>query len=282
MKDGVSTWEQAVLWLRQQSDQQALVEAAYYDDPLLLSAMRYHASNEWSAVKMLLPERPSEALDVGAGRGIASYALAKEGYDVAALEPDESPLVGTEAIRGLARESGLPIDVYQGFSEALPFPDAQFGLVFARSVLHHSRDLGTACGEIYRVLQSGGRFLAIREHVISKTQDLDAFLESHPLHRIYGGENAYLLNQYQKALRDVGFEIDHVIGPLDSPMNFATNTSAMLQGEVARRVAFGAPWLEALAETVLRLPGLWRFLLPVLRRLDQRPGRLYSFVCRRP
>jgi len=83
-----STWEQAVVWLRQQTNQRALVEAAYYDDPLLLAAMRYHASDEWSAIRTLLPKHDRNALDVGAGRGIASYALAKEGYEVVALEPD--------------------------------------------------------------------------------------------------------------------------------------------------------------------------------------------------
>jgi 2-polyprenyl-3-methyl-5-hydroxy-6-metoxy-1,4-benzoquinol methylase len=121
-----NTWEQAVQWLRQQPEQQELVLAAYYDDPLPASADRYSRSEEWQAIRALLPPAPGRALDVGAGRGIASYALAKDGFAVTALEPDPSALVGAQAIRGLAAASGLPIEVNHEFSERLPFADAQF------------------------------------------------------------------------------------------------------------------------------------------------------------
>jgi SAM-dependent methyltransferase len=276
-----STWEQAVDWLRQQTDQRALVEAAYYDDPLLLAAMRYHASEEWSAIKNFLPTHDLRALDVGAGRGIASYALAKEGYEVVALEPDESGLVGTSAIRALASESGVPIDVYCGFSEQLPFPNSQFGLVFARSVLHHARDLQKTCDEMFRVLRPGGTLLAVREHVISKPNDLQAFLDAHPLHKMYGGENAFLLRQYEEAIRVAGFQIDRVLSPFESPINFAPHTIATLRAELARRLSFGAPRIAPLAESLLSVPGVWSLICAALKRIDHRPGRLYSFVCRR-
>jgi len=241
-----SPWEQAVVWLRQQADQRALVEAAYYDDPLVLAAARYHASEEWSAITALLPKTRLRALDVGAGRGIASYALAKEGYEVAALEPDESGLVGANAIRSLAHESGLPIKAYSGISEDMPFPTGHFDLVLARSVLHHAQDLARACVEIYRVLKPGGTFLAVREHVISKPTDLQAFLDSHPLHKMYGGENAFLLKQYEDAIRKAGFQIDLVLSPFESPINFAPNTVGTLRAEVARRLALGVPRLASL------------------------------------
>jgi ubiquinone/menaquinone biosynthesis C-methylase UbiE len=120
------------------------------------------------------------ALDVGAGRGIASFALASERFSVTALEPDGSALVGAEAIRSLARESGLPIEVCQDFSEKLPFSDAQFDVVFARAVLHHTRDLRAACEEFLRVLKPGGVFIAVREHVISRPEDLPPFSTSIP------------------------------------------------------------------------------------------------------
>lgn len=181
-----SSWEQAVQWLREQPEQQELVLAAYYDDPLPAAADRYWRSEEWQAIRLLLPPAPGVALDVGAGRGIASYALAKEGFAVTALEPDASALVGAQAIRGLAEASGLPIEVTQEFSERLPFADAQFDVVFARAVLHHTSDLAAACSEFYRVLKPGGRLLAVREHVISQPEDLPVFLDLHPLHKLYG------------------------------------------------------------------------------------------------
>ena len=277
-----SSWEAAVQWLREQPDRRDLVEAAYYDDPLLLAANRYYASEEWLAIRALLPAKGGKALDVGAGRGIASYALAMDGFFVTALEPDDSALVGAEAIRCLARESGLPIEVTQGFSEKLPFSEALFDIVFARAVLHHSRDLRAACEEFFRVLKPGGVFIAVREHVISKTEDLPAFFDLHPLHKIYGGENAFLLKQYLDAIRGVGFELESVLSPFESPINYAPHTRNTLQTELSHRVCKYIPALSSAICWVIGLPGVWALLLPLLGRVDHRPGRLFSFVCRRP
>jgi SAM-dependent methyltransferase len=219
---------------------------------------------------------------VGAGRGIASYALAKEGLTVTALEPDASALVGAQAIRGLAEECGLPIEVTQEFSERLPFEDAQFDVVFARAVLHHTRDLSAACREFFRVLKPGGRLIAIREHVISRSEDLPAFLDLHPLHKLYGGENAFLLEQYKAAIRHAGFQLDTVLAPLESAINYAPYTEASLKAEIAARLVRGLPGARQLAAGLLAVPLLWGVARNVLERVDNRPGRLYSFVAHRP
>src|SRR5437773_5489344 len=173
MADAVcgKSWEQTVRWLREQPDQRELVLASYYDDPLSAAAMRYWQSAEWREIRALLPDPAgSKALDIGAGRGIASFALAKDGFEVTALEPDDSTLVGAGAIRALAREQQLAIMVRNEPAEHLPFEDGTFDLAFGRAVLHHTRDLDRTCRELYRVLKSGGTFIAVREHVISREQ----------------------------------------------------------------------------------------------------------------
>ena len=180
------SWEAAVGRLQADPAQQALVQACFYDDPLLQAAQRYRASCEWMAVRKLIGEASGAALDVGAGRGIASFALARDGWKVTALEPDPSNVVGAGAIRGLARDAGLAIEVTETWGEQLPFSKASFALVHCRQVLHHARDLKQLCGELARVLAPGGLFLATREHVISRPEDLPAFLSSHPLHPLYG------------------------------------------------------------------------------------------------
>lgn len=276
------SWEQAVQWLREQPGQRDLVLAAYYDDPLPAAADRYWRSEEWQAIRPLLPVVPGRALDVGAGRGIASYALAKEGFDVTALEPDTSALVGAQAIRGLAAASGLPIEVTQEFSERLPFSDGQFDVVFARAVLHHTKDLQAACREFLRVLKPGGRLVAVREHVISRQEDLPAFLDLHPLHKLYGGENAFLLPQYEAAIRAAGFRLDVVLSPLESAINFAPYTLDSLRAELATRVTRGLPGLKQLVQWALAVPPIWALARRVLTRFDHRPGRLYSFIAQRP
>jgi SAM-dependent methyltransferase len=276
-----STWEYAVQWLRSQPDSQDLILGAYYDDPLVGAARRYWESHEWEEIRRFLGKTKGQALDIGAGRGIASYALAREGFAVTALEPDGSSLVGAGAIRSLAEESGLAITVIQDFSESLPFADGQFDIAFARAVLHHTKDLAAASSEFFRVLKPGGRLIAVREHVISRRTDLPVFLSRHPLHHLYGGENAFLLSEYTAALSQAGFEVDSVLSPLSSAINYAPYSEETLKDAMADRVG-GTTALRGVVRSVLNLPGLWSMARKVLSWVDQRPGRLYSFVCTRP
>jgi SAM-dependent methyltransferase len=277
-----ASWEQAVQWLRAQPDKRDLVLEAYYDDPLLAAATRYWQSEEWLAIRHWLPDAPGHALDVGAGRGIASFALAKDGFSVVALEPDPSPLVGAAAITSLIGDTGLRIEVCQQHSEKLPFRDGQFDLVFARAALHHIRDLASATREFYRVLKSGGRMIAVREHVISKPGDLQAFFAHHPLHSLYGGENALLLDDYRRAIRDAGFLIKRVIAPLESVMNTAPHNQDSLQREIAERVGRHVPGVSGCIAGLFRIPGAWPLARAAMTLIDNRPGRLYSFIAVRP
>jgi SAM-dependent methyltransferase len=281
MKGQFSTWENAVQWLRAQPDGRGLTLAAYYDDPLIGAAKRYWESLEWKEIRELLGKARGFALDVGAGRGIASYALAREGFDVTALEPDGSCLVGAEAIRSLAKESGLRINVIQEFSETLPFSDAQFDIVFARAVLHHTKDLAASCREFVRVLKRGGRLIAVREHVISRKRDLPVFLSRHSLHHLYGGENAFLLPEYIDALLGAGFKIESVLRPLESVINFAPYSEETLKDAIADKMGC-LPSMRGLIRGAMNLPGMWNVACKALSYVDHRPGRLYSFVCTRP
>lgn len=275
------TWEDAVRWLLEQPHLQHVVRDCYYDRPPRAAAERYAASAEWAAVRPLLGDRRGRAVDLGAGHGITCVALAREGFHVTAVEPDRSDLVGRGAIARLADELSLHVEALDGTAETIPVPDDSFDVALAREVLHHTRDLPRACREIYRVLRPGGRFLSLRDHVISSRSDLPRFLESHALHRLYGGENAFLEREYLEAVRAAGFLVERRLRSFDSVINFAPHSRDGLRQAFASRV--GRIPLAATTVSALLSPE-WVFdrFLSVMSTIDWRPGRLLSLVCRKP
>jgi SAM-dependent methyltransferase len=275
------TWEEAVRWLCDQPGSAQIVHDAYYDDPLEGACDRYWQSAEWAEVRKLIGVGPGTALDCGAGRGIASYALARDGFTVTALEPDPSDFVGHGAIRAVAARCALPITVVSEITQPLPFDDQSFDLIFARAVLHHIPDLAQAMREFYRILKPGGKLLAIREHVISRDEDLPVFLAAHPLHHLYGGEMAYRLPVYTDAIFGSGLEMKQVISPLDNAVNFAPMSDATLGDGIARQLTKGVPVAFQLVQAAMRAPVLGLALKKMASRFDNRPGRHYSFLAQK-
>lgn len=274
------TWEEAVQWLIEQPDQEQLVRDCYFDQPLGAAAERYWNSPEWDAIRVFIPRRKGTALDLGAGQGVSSFALAKDGWNVVALEPDASNLVGAGAIQRLAGDNSLSISVVQDTGENIPFSKESFDFVFARQVLHHANDLRRLCEEAWRVLRPGRMFIAVRDHVISSRHDLPKFLETHPLHKLYGGEHAYQLRHYLEALKCAGFVVKRVLRSFDSVVNYAPYTETSLQKELAARLNHyaGGEFLSAL----LSRKHAFHAFLRVLSLIDRRPGRLFSFISYKP
>jgi SAM-dependent methyltransferase len=274
------TTEEAVLELRRDPQFQDLVRDAYLGPDVLRNAERFLASGEFAALLRILAGRVRGAavLDVGAGTGIASYAFARSGAsEVVALEPDPSEVVGQGAIRRVAR--GLPITIEPGFGEALPFPEGRFDVVYLRQVLHHARDLDSLVRECARVARPGGVVVATREHVVSGPAELAAFLAAHPVHRLAGGEHAYPLRAYVSAFRRAGLAGPDVLGPLDSVVNawpdFDEDGALRDLPRRALVERFGIA-----GKIAGRLPGALRLVRWKIGRGV--PGRLYSFLGRRP
>lgn len=103
-----------------------------------------------ATVKAVNPQPGERILDVAAGTGTSSAALAKTGADVIAL--DFSAGMVDE---GRRRHSGLTF--VQGDAEKLPFGDSEFDAVTISFGLRNVQNPDVALAEMYRVLKPGGR-----------------------------------------------------------------------------------------------------------------------------
>lgn len=92
--------------------------------------------------------QPVRVVDLGAGTGILTGALARLGADVVAVEPDQAMLAE------LRRQ--LPgVRATEGSAEALPLPDRSVDAVLCGQAMHWF-DMDRALPEIARVLTPGG------------------------------------------------------------------------------------------------------------------------------
>jgi ubiquinone/menaquinone biosynthesis C-methylase UbiE len=217
-----------------------------------------------------------KVLDIGAGRGISSYAFAKAGCQVTALEPDPSLLVGAGAIQALIDATQYPINIVQSYGETLPFDDNSFDIVYGRAVLHHARDINQFCQEAARVLKPGGIFITTREHVISQREDLETFFAAHPLHKLYGGENAFLLGEYISAIESANLNLTKTISPSASVINYAPVTIAQFRTQITRGR------LARLLGPLLTFAPLYDRYLAYRDQKSNSAGRHYSFIGVKP
>ena len=123
-----------------------------------------------AAIDWLLPADPKVAVDLGAGTGLLSRALARRVPRVIAVEPDER-------MAAVLRTRDPAIEVRQGRGEAIPLPDATADGVFISSAWHWM-DPERAVPEIARVLRDGGRFGVIWT---SRDREVDWIRELHRL-----------------------------------------------------------------------------------------------------
>ena len=218
------TWHETIDFIRRKPEYSNLVEQAYFNEDLDSNILRFKKSYEFIETVRLIKEiNPSaqKILDIGAGNGIASINLALLGYNVFAVEPDSSDTVGIGAIEKLIEKYKLKnIKVFQNYAEEIDFPDESFDIVYFRQTMHHAQNLKKFLQESARVLKVGGILLAIRDHVIFNETDKKLFLESHPLQKFYGGENAFTPDEYKNAMKENGLKIEKEYRYYDSVINY--------------------------------------------------------------
>jgi SAM-dependent methyltransferase len=111
---------------------------------------RLRPSPAEAAVDWLVPPGAQVVVDVGAGTGLLTRALARRVPSVIAVEPDER-------MRSVLAARSPGVEVRPGRGEAIPLPDASADGVFISSAWHWM-DPALALAEITRVLRDAGRF----------------------------------------------------------------------------------------------------------------------------
>ena len=91
-------------------------------------------------------------LDVGAGTGRLSLALARMGAEVTALD------VSAKMLKVIENKS-KKINTVTGDAEALPFAGQTFDYVMAAFLIVHLKDPASFFDDSYRVLKDGGRLI---------------------------------------------------------------------------------------------------------------------------
>lgn len=282
-------WHDTILSIRQNPAYKDLVRLAYFDQDLELNVDRFQKSEEFAETLAILRQQAPGArsiLDIGAGNGISAVNLALKGYQVTVVEPDPSDTVGANAIRTLQERFGLKdMTVYEKFAEEIGFPEGSFDVVYVRQAMHHAYDLTKFVSECARVLKPGGILLTVRDHVIYNPEDKQWFLEKHPLHKFYGGENAFTSEEYKNAMYTAGLEIVKELKFFDTPINYFPISSEDLNLYRTDKAKYYRTALRKKIGPLAGIPGLASIYRmkrgPMLFDEKDVPGRMYSYICRK-
>lgn len=283
------TWEETIQFIRTKPEFSYLVEKAYLEKDLKLNVERFKESEEYLETLQTIKKYAPQArniLDVGSGNGISVIAFALDGYEVVATEPDASDTIGAGAIRKLKEEYSLSnVTVFEEFAENINYAEGSFDVIYVRQAMHHAYDLNQFVANLAHLLKKGGIFLTVRDHVIYDKSDKDWFLKSHPLQSYYGGENAFLLNEYLEAFKKSGLSIALTLRYYDSVINYAPMTvyefntkpqieSDKIKRKLAEKLGIFAkfPFVETLYKRKIK------FSKSNFFKEEEIPGRIYSFL----
>jgi 2-polyprenyl-3-methyl-5-hydroxy-6-metoxy-1,4-benzoquinol methylase len=223
MKDKI-TWEETIQYIRTKPEYKFLVEKAYFEKELSLNVERFKESEEFLETLELIKQQAPNAeniLDVGSGNGISAVAFALMGFQVLATEPDASDTIGAGAIRKLKTHYQLSnLEVVEEFAENLHHKGASFDVIYVRQAMHHAFDLDQFIFNLSSLLKKDGILLTARDHVIFDEKDKTWFLETHPLQKYYGGENAFTEVQYKKAFKNAGLIVIKHLKHYQSVINY--------------------------------------------------------------
>ncbi len=105
--------------------------------------------------------KDQNVLDLGCGSGVFSCLFAKQGSRVSSIDLTEA---GVKMARRNTTSQGLDVSVIRMDAENMAFDAASFNYIFSWGVLHHTRHMNVALGEVHRILKPGGKGLMMVYH----------------------------------------------------------------------------------------------------------------------
>ncbi|MFI1919249.1 class I SAM-dependent methyltransferase [Nocardia sp. NPDC020380] len=137
---------------------------------------RFRPGPAAAAVDWLVPDGCAIAVDLAAGTGLLTRAVAERVPEVIAVEPDGR-------MRAVLQARSPGVRVQEGTAEAIPLPDASVDALFV-SAAWHWFDHERATWEIGRVLRDGGRLGVVRtsrDRAVDWVRELERARDLEPL-----------------------------------------------------------------------------------------------------
>ncbi|MEK3765283.1 MULTISPECIES: class I SAM-dependent methyltransferase [unclassified Solibacillus] len=138
-------------------------------------------------------------LDAGCGTGqTAAYISQTFQAKVTAL--DFNPTMVAKA-RHRMKINNLPVEILEGSIEDIPLPNDHFNFIISESVLSFVNKQ-KAVSEIYRILKSGGRFIAVEPTLNERLDDA----QEQEIMQFYGLDSLLMETDWADLLKQTGFE----------------------------------------------------------------------------
>lgn len=199
------------------------------------------------------PVRGRRVLEVGAGSGRDSVALASEGARTYILDYSMASL---ETARRVARRHGVAPILVRADALRLPFRDGAFDVIFHQGLLEHFRDPMPLLRENVRALAGEGLLLVdvpqrwhlytVLKHAMIATGTWFA-----------GWETEFTIGQLEALLRRAGVRVVSRYGAWMVPGLFYRSLRAALLKLKTARLPLHPPRIPLLSAALERWRGLW-------------------------
>lgn len=145
-----------------------------------------------------------QILDVGCGTGQTAAYIAST-YQANVTGIDNNSIMIAKAQNRMAKHR-LPVQIIQASIEQIPLANKQFDLIISESVLSFVSNKSQALDEIYRVMQNGGKLIAI-EFTIKKKLDP---MSTEDIQQFYGFDRLLMKKDWVALFKNAGFQTIHI------------------------------------------------------------------------